>query len=269
MDRLEKAMEKARLQREQSIGNGGKTRQTTSVPTHPSKNYASNNLALVRPAEILSIAEAHLVDNLVVAHHLRSPQADIFRILRTQVLHIMNQSDFKTLAITSPQYGDGKSTIALNLGLSIALDLKQTVLLVDLDLRKPTLDKYLGLGNKLGLTDYLVRDVPLNECLARLPFDRLSVLPGGKALDNSSEVLGSPKMAELAHELKARYHDRFIIYDMPPVLAQDDSIAFLPQVDATLVIVRDGVTRVNDLKTCMRRLLHTNVIGTVLNNSQQ
>jgi Mrp family chromosome partitioning ATPase len=255
-------MEKARLQREQNLSTSPSSRVASLA--NPAKT-----LALVRGQGIHSITEGHLAANRIVAHHLRSPEADIFRILRTQVLHIMNQSDYKSLAITSPRYGDGKSTIALNLALSIALDLKQTVLLVDMDLRKPTLAHYLGLDNKLGLTDYLVRDVPLVECLAPLPFDRLTILPGGRPLDNSSEVLGLPKMAELAHELKSRYHDRFVIYDMPPVLTQDDSLAFLPHVDAALVIVRDGVTRVHDLKTCLGRLAHTNVIGTILNNAPQ
>jgi Mrp family chromosome partitioning ATPase len=93
------------------------------------------------------------------------------------------------------------------------------------------------------------------------------VLPSGKPLDNSSEILGSPKMAALAEELKTRYHDRIVIYDMPPVLEQDDSIGFLPHVDATLVVVRDGKTPVDDLKTCVDRISGTNIIGSVLNDS--
>jgi Mrp family chromosome partitioning ATPase len=76
-------------------------------------------------------------------------------------------------------------------------------------------------------------------------------------------------MAALAHELKNRYHDRIIIYDMPPVLAQDDSLAFLPNVEATLLVVRDGVTRTDDLKTCLEQLSNSNIVGTVLNNSTQ
>jgi Mrp family chromosome partitioning ATPase len=92
------------------------------------------------------------------------------------------------------------------------------------------------------------------------------MLPAGKLLENSSETLGSPKMAALAQELKSRYPDRFIIYDMPPILAQDDSIAFLPHVDAVLLIIQDGVTRKHEIKRCLDALEHANVVGMVLNN---
>jgi capsular exopolysaccharide synthesis family protein len=261
MGNLEKALEKARRQRK--IHKRG-----VSARQGP-QNQAKRAQPSPSVSEGLPVIESYLERSRVLAHKQRSPEADVFRILRTMVLQIMNKSDHKTLAITSPRYGDGKTTIALNLALSIAMDLKQTVLLVDLDLRKPFLKQILGLKCSVGLTDYLLHDTPIHECFVRLPFERLSVLPGGKALDNSSEVLGSPKMALLAEELKTRYHDRFVIYDMPPVLEQDDSIAFLPYVDATLVVVRDGVTKKDDLETSLDRLHNANIIGTVLNNSIQ
>jgi protein-tyrosine kinase len=264
MDKLEKAMAKAREEREAKLRNGYTSQKPVSE-----QHYQPHNLALVSGDDAVPLAESQLEHHRILAHRLRSPEADVYRILRTQVLQIMNKSDFRTLAVTSPHYGDGKTTTSLNLAVSIALDLKQTVLLVDLDLRKPSLDQFLGLENMRGLTDHVVDDVPLQDCLARLPFERLSVLPVGRAMDNSSEILGSPKMAALAEELKDRYRDRFIIYDMPPVLAQDDSIAFLPHVEAALLVVRDGVTKIDDLKTCLTRLSNANVIGTVLNNSTQ
>jgi capsular exopolysaccharide synthesis family protein len=267
MDKLEKALEKARQQR--GMLNDG----TTVTDLRVSNVYTPGSFAQpnARPftSPPLLIDENQLEKRRILAHRTRSAEADIFRILRTQVLQIMNKSGFRTLAITSPQYGDGKTTIALNLALSIALDLKQTVLLVDLDLRKPNLHEYLGINATPGLSDYLINSTPIPECLKRLSFDRLSILPAGTPLDNSSELLGSPKMAALARELKGRYPDRIVIYDMPPTLAQDDSLAFLPYVDATLVVVRDGVTRADDLKTCLARLGNTNIIGTVLNNSRQ
>ena len=137
--------------------------------------------------------------------------------------------------------------------------------MVNLDLRKPSLYPYLGLPPRVGLSDFLLRDTPLQECLTRLPFERMSALSAGTPLDHSSELLGSPKMIALAEELKTRYPDRFVLYDMPPALEQDDPIAFLPQVDAVLVVARDGVTRADDLKRCLRSLADANVIGTVLN----
>jgi Mrp family chromosome partitioning ATPase len=258
MEKLEKALEKSRHQRA-LLAPDLSWRQSPPVAEF-------NRAACASGDELPVLDEAGMQRNRIVAHHTRSAAADIYRQLRTQVLQIMNKHGLRSLAITSPHYGDGKTTVALNLGISMAQDTKQTVLLVDLDLRKPRLHQYVGANPAAGLTDYLRDDVPLQKCLMRLPFDRVNILPAGKPLDHSSELITSPKMIALAKELKSRYPDRIIIYDMPPVLNQDDPIAFLPHVDAILVVVRDGATPVHDLKHCLGFLSAANVIGTVLNN---
>ncbi len=258
MDKLEKALQKARS-----------LRQTQ----HPLSSFGANvpagvTVALDKvPVGTTPLSAETLEDNRILAHRTKSPEADLFRILRAQVLQTMNKHGFRTLAVTSPNYGEGKTTISTNLAISIALDMKQTVLLVDLDLRKPCVHKYLGMEPACGLTDYLSGSATLPECLMRLPFERLSSLPAGRGLDHSSETLGSPQMAALAAELKSRYPDRLVIYDMPPLLAQDDPLTFLPHVDAALLVVQDGVTKTEDVKRSLEVLEHANVIGTVLNNS--
>lgn len=270
MDKLEKALEKARQQRgllrDAPFPSSPRPFATPQPPLGP--NFETMPAAVYATVQT-PVEEQQLERSRILAHRSRSAEADVFRILRTQVLRIMEKSKFRTLAITSPHYGDGKTTTALNLALSISQDLKQTVLLVDLDLRKPNIHEYLGLEPKLGLSDYLTGKAQIPQCLTRLSFDRLSILPAGSPLDNSSEQLGSPKMAALARELKGRYADRIVIYDMPPVLNQDDSIAFLPNVDATLVVIRDGTTQADELKTTLGRLSGANVIGTVLNQSMR
>lgn len=267
MDRLEKALEKARKAREENLRfQKSAEAEVHDAPSAPAAFSASHTPSASTP-DILSVDESQFEQHRILAHHTRNAQADIFRILRTQVLQIMNKSNLRTLAITSPNYGDGKTTTALNLAVSIALDLKQTILLADLDLRKPNMHEFLGLDATAGLSDYLLDDVPLSQCMKRLSFERLSILPAGRPLDNSSEVLASPKMAALAQELKMRYADRLIIYDMPPILSQDDSIAFLPHVDAVLLVFRDGVTSKVEVQRCLNALAGTNVIGTVLNDS--
>jgi len=262
MDKLEKAIEKARLQRgigsAASHGEAIRFEPISGLPLKPSASRVSSSVA---------IDDEQLERHRVLAHRARCVEADMFRLLRTQVLQMMLQSGYKTLAITSPNYGDGKTTIALNLAISIILDLKQTVLLVDLDLRKPNVHEFLGVQPSAGLSDYLTSNKPLSDCLLRFPFDRLSFLPAGTPLDHSSEVLGSPKMAALARELKTRYPDRLVIYDMPPVLVQDDPLAFLPHVDSALLVVRDGVTKTSEVTRCLEVLAGANLIGTVLNNA--
>lgn len=253
MDKLEKALEKARRER-------GLPPRTQNAPGGQTPHAF--------PASSLrSLREAGLDRNRIVAHTPRRSEADIFRILRAQTLQAMEKTRARTLAITSPNYGEGKTTIAVNLAISIALDLKQTVLLVDLDLRKPCVHTYLGLHAETGLTDCLAGQAEMSDCLHRLPFERLTVLPAGRTTEHSSETIGSPQMAALADELKSRYADRLIIYDMPPILEQDDPIAFLPHADSVLLIVQDGVTNVEDVKRSLDILAEANVIGTVLNNA--
>lgn len=266
MDKLEKALEKARKLRSGKLP--GLALARGGMEAVSGNAAALSDVVLPPPVNnAIEIRPEVLERYHIVAYRTRSKEADIFRILRTQILQIMHDAGYKTLAITSANYGDGKTTVSLNLALGIALDLKQTALLVDLDLRKPGITSYLGINSASGLTDYLMMDRPIADCMLRTSFERLSILPAGRGLDNSSEVLASPKMAALAHELKARYADRMIIYDMPPTLAQDDAIAFLPNVDAVLVIVNEGVTRVEDIKRAMTALAKANVIGIVLNNS--
>jgi len=259
MDKLEKALEKAREQRKITLEQQG--RQQSGPP--PAK---LSNAAYTPTATSVQIEDNFLEAHHIIAHHTRNQDADTFRILRTKILQIMSQGGMKTLGITSANYGDGKTTIGLNLAVSIALDLKQTVLLVDLDLRKPSVPEYLGLQPQYGISDYFLHNVPIAKCFLRPSFDRFTILPAGQVMDNSSEVLGSPQMAALADELKTRYDDRIIIYDLPPTLVQDDPIAFLPHVDAVLLVVNDGVTKINELKHALNVLSGTNVIGTVLNH---
>jgi protein-tyrosine kinase len=253
MEKLEKALNKARSQRAYNLA---------------LKNGMDGvyNPAFTPASSPIIIDESFLKKNHIISYHTRSEEADVFRILRTQILQIMGQSGLRTLGITSPRYGDGKTTVSLNLALSIAQDLKQTVLLVDIDLRKPSIAEYLGLTEPLGISDYCLQNTPISECIIRTSFERLSILPAGYALDASSEVLGSPRMAYLAEELKTRYSDRLIIYDMPPVLNQDDPIAFLPNIDAYILVVRNGTTLTSDVKNSLNLLSGANVIGTVLND---
>jgi len=283
LDRLEKALMKAREQRRDALdqmgGNAG--RDTAGGTLGDAGNlHGSNNLAKLSEAANMpsapavqsrqvELTERELEQHRIVARLRKDANADIFRILRTKVMQLMSRNNLHSIAVTSPRYGDGKSTIAINLALSLALDVKQTVCLVDLDFRQPSVHRYLGIEPEMGLGDYLLHNTPVAQCLVRPSLDRMVVLPMKDKLENSSETLGTPKMASLAYELKTRYPDRLVIYDMPPLLAQDDAIAFLPNVDGVLLVVREGATQVNELRQSLHLLANTIVVGTVLNNASE
>lgn len=261
MDRLEKALQKAREERGALTAGGAaaamaELRDVTKAP-------------VASQTHRLEFSSRALERNRVVARLSHNPDADIFRILRTKVLHQLTEAKLKTVAITSPNHGEGKTTVAVNLALSLALDVKQTVLLVDLDLRNPCVHRWLGIEPEYGLSDYFLNDTAVADCLVDPGIDRLKVFPVHRPFELSSEALGAPKITNLAKELKARYADRVVIYDMPPLLAQDDAIAFLPHVDSVIMVVREGMTRAEDVRDCMDLLAGTNLIGTVLNNATE
>ena len=255
MDKLEKALQKARQERHAAQG----MNLTVSVDDE-------HVLTSALPAASVHISEAFCEQNRIIAALAKNPHADLFRILRTQVLQTMRKNGFKTLAVTSPNYNEGKTTVAINLAMSIALDLNQTVLLVDLDLRNPSVHSYLGLSPRAGVADYLSGKASIADCMERLPLNRMTILPSGTLVEHSSEVLGSPQMGVFACELRERYPDRIVIYDMPPLLLQDDPLAFLPHVDGVLLVAREGKTPVSDLSRALTILSATTVVGTVLND---
>jgi protein-tyrosine kinase len=212
---------------------------------------------------------AQLLEKQRVVSALTHQQlADTFRMLRTRVLHRMNAHGFSTLAVTSPSRGDGKTLTAVNLAISLAANRTRTVLLVDLDLRVPKVHTHFGLPPRPGLQECLAGVAPLADCLVHPEIDRLVVLPaGGEPIIESSDVLASPEMTGLADELKTRYADRIIIYDLPPLLASDDAIAFLKHVDCCLLTVAEGGTTKRAFEQALDLLEGCAILGTVLNRA--
>ncbi len=174
-----------------------------------------------------------------------------------------------TLGIGSPNSGDGKTLTAVNLAVSMAMLPMHTVLLVDLDLRHPGTHEYFGIKVECGLSDYLTDQADFSDCLVHPDIDRLVILPAGRAVHNSSEILESPKMGSLVREIKGRYPDRLILYDLPPLLSSHDFLFFLPHIDANLLVVQEGKTRDGEIQHSLNLLKNYNLLGTVLNKSTE
>jgi Mrp family chromosome partitioning ATPase len=180
----------------------------------------------------------------------------------------MDAHKWRTLAIFSARAEDGKTTTAINLAVSLGGDHSHTVLLVDLDFKRPRLAGYFGLSPEFGVDDVLSGRATLEDCLYHPEgFERLVLLPAHAALGNSSEILSGPRSRELVAELRARYPERIIIFDLPPVLDADDALSFAPQVECGLVIAAEGRTRRSDLVRTIELLHKTPLVGTVLNRA--
>lgn len=192
-----------------------------------------------------------------------------YKMLRTQILQRMTAHGWTSLAITSPSAGEGKTLTAINLAVSLAREVNHTVLLVDADLRRPRVSHYFGHTPELGLHDYLINSAELPQILFNPGIERLVILPGARSVVGSSELLSAPIMVRLTEELKSRYPERLVLFDMPPILAADDLLAFSPNIDAALLVVQEGKTKKGELRRAMD-LLHTvNVVGTVLNQTNE
>lgn len=204
----------------------------------------------------------------VIAGFERHGAVDAYKILCTQVLQRMRDNNWNALAVVSPGFHEGKTLTAVNLAVGLAREAGHTVLLVDADLRHPSVHEYLDMPAEPGLSEHLLDGTPLEEILVNPGIDKFVVLPGGRALNSSSELLGSQKMFTLVTELKRRYPSRIVIFDLPPVLTSADALAFGPHVDATIMVVEEGKTGSEDVLRAAELLESANLIGTVLNNSR-
>ncbi len=201
--------------------------------------------------------------------HEGSPKEVIqaFKILRTQVLQKLKLNPWNSLAVVSPTQGNGKTLTAINLAISLAQEVKSSVLLVDFDFIKPGIASQLGLEIDKGVTDFLLREEPVRDILINPGIERLVLLCGNESLVHSSEALGSPKMISLVEELKQRYPNRVIIFDLPPMLESDDAIAFSPYVDAMLLVIEEAKTRPDELERCAEILGDKPLLGSILNKA--
>ena len=195
----------------------------------------------------------------------QGPTADAYRVLATRVLQHMQSQAWRTLAITSPGAGEGKTLTAINLAIALAMGVDRTVMLVDADLRTPRLKSVLDLPQGPGLVDYLESKVALEQVLVHPGIGRLVVLPGGRPAFGTAELLASSRMERLVHELKTRYPSRFVLFDLPALLDAADAMAFAPLVDALLLVAEDSRTRRDDVARAVELLRPHPVLGCVLN----
>jgi len=214
----------------------------------------------------VQIPEPVLREQRILAGFEGGPFVDSFKILRTQVLHRVREKGWNVIGVTSPGEREGKTFTAVNLAASLAMDVTQSVLLVDANLRHPSVHEMFDLGDCQGLADYLLDDVPIEQLLVHPGIGRFVLLPGGRTVAHSAEALTSPKMVALVDEFKHRYQSRMILFDLPPILQTSDVLAFSPYLDAVLVVIEEGRTKAEDVERALALIKQsTPVLGTVVN----
>jgi capsular exopolysaccharide synthesis family protein len=244
-------------------------RDDKEPPSEHEESIPSESKEPTIPESHIVKADAeHLLKHRVIAASEHDERVEPYRQLRTLILKTMRDNKWTTLAITSAHEGAGKTLTSANLAISLSKDLNTAVLLVDLDLKKPSVHKVLNLNPEKGLVDFLQGGAELEDILFSPGLDRLTVLAGRSAGKYSSELLASPKMKNLMRDLGLQAAANITIFDLPPLLRNDDAILFAPYADAVLVVVEDGVTTETQLQQSLHLLSKANVIGTILNKAR-
>jgi exopolysaccharide/PEP-CTERM locus tyrosine autokinase len=203
----------------------------------------------------------------------RTPIAEGFRRIKRQILvNVANPkagAPANLVLVTSALAGEGKTFCAINLAISIALEMDLTVLLVDADVAKPSIPQALGLEAEKGLMDVLLdRRIDLAEVLCKTDIGKLTLLPAGTAHQHATELLASDAMRELLREMAERYRDRIIIFDSPPLLAASEAGVLANQMGQIVMVVEAGKTTQAALKDALDRIDSSKVAGLLLNKGQ-
>jgi protein-tyrosine kinase len=269
MDRIQRALDLAKLQAQ---------RAATSQPPSPVDDPRTERVALNREFSVgtvesvarLAVDWTALKERRVISASDAQPAGNAYRMLRTQVLQRARSNGLNTLGVISAVNGEGKTLTAVNLALSLAAEPNQTVLLLDLDLRRPAVARTLGLSAERGLESWFGADIPArNVCYGIEGVERFYVLPTVTPVSGSSEVLANIATRKLLTELKGRDPGRLLIVDLPPVLLSDDALTVAPLLDAVVLVVNERRTKREDVVRVVELLGNTRIVGTVLNRSSE
>ncbi|HSH30535.1 MAG TPA: XrtA-associated tyrosine autokinase [Thiohalobacter sp.] len=289
MSIIEKAMEKLggaeKLDTPELIEDTAAATQASPRQSHrspPGEQYEQPGAEVARDREVRD-PDARIQIDALYAHGILDPGADpkdnsmaeeFRRIKRPVLAHVMEETASRVehpnlVMVTSSVAGEGKTFTAINLAMSIAMEMDKTVLLVDADIAKPEVTSRLGVAARQGLTDVLLGECRVQDALLRTNVPSLSLLPAGKRHTHSTELLGSSNMRRLADELSLRYPDRVIIFDSPPLMLTSEARVLAGLMGQILVVVEESKTPQRIVTEALGMLNDSEIVGLVLNKSHR
>lgn len=225
--------------------------------------------SLLEPPDIFPVLRTSIPSDeskLVCLSKTDSSAPESFRLLGVRLRHLRRERAIKKLLVTSTIPQEGKSTVAANLACTLALKAQQRVLLLDGDLRRPSLRRMFGLGEISGLCEYLRGERALTEALYRLEDAGLWIMPAGKAEGSPLELLQLKRLPALMEQLSGLFD--WIIIDSPPVLPLADTSVWMRQGDGILLVVRQGTTLKQQLQKGLEAIESKKLLGAVLNSAR-
>lgn len=271
MSKIEDAIRKASLHHEVARRQGGLDTGLEGDPTDPASvaiNRRAPVLFRLQPGLKFEPAVQDLEQHRII--HDGYPEAALtgYKMLRTRIQQALSGNDWKTLAITAPHDGAGKTVTAINLAITLASHGGHEIYLVDLDLRNPAIADYLGLPQDIpGLGSYLDTGRPIRDLLWDVGVQNLAVLANRDRMDDSSERITSKRMQDLISAFRSASPHPIVIFDLPPVLTADDAVALAPFVDGVLMVASERETNRADFKSALELLRNANIVGVVLNKA--
>lgn len=202
---------------------------------------------------------------VLISPRQRSPISEQFRVLRTRI----ETAGPGCLMVTSALDQEGKTLCATNLAIALSMSIGAGVVLVDADLRHPSVAPGLGLHNHPGLVDYLLGDADWRDCLQPTEYERLQVLPAGRGSAMSTELLGSERMSALTAELKLSFPKHFLLFDAPPLLLTADPLVLARHMDHVVLVVRAGVTPREAVLKAVQGLGADRFLGAIFNDATE
>lgn len=262
MGKIFEALEKA------DRGNPASLRKSMKVMR--AGNDTINKEKVVSLGNLNKYGNDNLLDpNLVTYYAPQSIESELFKLLRTNLLFPSEGPAPRTILVTSAVAGDGKSFVSANLGISIAQGVEEYVLLLDCDIRKPSIHSMFGYQQADGLSEYLARGTDLSSFILKTPVPKLSLLAGGNPPGNPAELLTSNKMKQLIKEVSGRYDDRYIIIDSPPLSVASETAAIAKLVDGVVLVVKGGKTPRHAATELIDQIGREKIVGIVFNFSDQ
>ena len=272
MSSLRTALERAKkLQQAASQSRDATARAAEAAAVKGGARAGSEGLISIGALRRVPANEETIKGNRILTRGMRGPAEVAYRMLRTRLMQKMRANGWRILGVSSISQNEGKTFTAINLAISIAAEVDQEAVLVDLDLRRPSIHTYLGIETRefTGLPKYLRGGVQeLRNLLICPGIDRLGCLLSAEPLEQPSDLLASAYGKRLFDELRGRLAPNVVvIVDLPPLLAVDDALAVAPMLDGLLLVVAEGQARRDDIAEARPLLQEFNLIGTLLNKS--
>jgi capsular exopolysaccharide synthesis family protein len=207
--------------------------------------------------------------SLVTLKDPDSADAESFKILRGQILFPRGRPVPKSILVTSALPGEGKTYVAANLALTLALSIDEHVVAIDTDLRRPKLHRQFGYRNTRGLHDYLVGGVRLEDLILESGVQKLSLLPAGKIARNATELLSSNMMATFLDAVKEKFKNWFVVIDSPPCHIMAETRSLIQHVDGIVFVVMANKIPRKDIEKAIDNLGRDKILGIVFNGYEQ